>query len=218
MKLTNLFLTEKMDLKLGDFGLSTRIGCANDHRFTVCGTPDYVAPEVLKKSGYSYEADIWSVGVVAYHILIGRLPFENPDQRVVMKKIMERNFSFPEDVEISHNAKHFISSILVLQPEKRPGLDQILMHPFLDSAYVALDTDPNIFMIPSTCKEPLLSNHTGRQQTESPCSVRQVVCRSPIFEKNTRVSRNFSSSPKKYRKNQFYSSPSVSKKDDKHSN
>jgi len=65
VKLTNLFLTEKMDLKLGDFGLSTRITCANDQRFTVCGTPDYVAPEVLKKSGYSYEADIWSLGVVA---------------------------------------------------------------------------------------------------------------------------------------------------------
>jgi len=152
--------------------------------------------------------------------LIGRLPFENPDQRVVMKKIMERNFSFPEDVEISHNAKHFISSILVLQPEKRPGLDQILTHPFLDSAHVALDTDPNIFVTSSTCKEPLLAHNVlgakpvaGRQQTESPCSGRQIY-RSPIFEKNTKVTRNLSSSPKKYRKSQFYSSPST--KDEKH--
>ena len=125
-----------------------------------------------------------------------------------MKKILERNFSFPDDVEISHNAKHFISSILVLQPEKRPGLDQILTHPFLDSAHFALNADPNIFMTSSTCKEPLLSNigkpTAGRQQTESPCSGRQIY-RSPILETKTRVSRNFSSSPKRYRKSQFYS-------------
>ena len=54
-----------MDLKLGDFGLSIRVNSVNDHRYTICGTPDYVAPEVIKKSGYSYEADIWSLGVVA---------------------------------------------------------------------------------------------------------------------------------------------------------
>ena len=87
------------------------------------------------------------ISIDSYHFLTGRLPFENPDKKIIMKKIMERNFSFPEDVFVSPSAKNFISSILALQPEKRPTLDQILVHPFLDSAsYVP---HPEIFITPS---------------------------------------------------------------------
>ena len=54
-----------MELKLGDFGLSIQLKSPNERRYSVCGTIDYVAPEVLTKVGYSYQADIWSFGVVA---------------------------------------------------------------------------------------------------------------------------------------------------------
>jgi len=66
LKLGNLFLTEKMELKLGDFGLATRLESDTEKKRTICGTPNYIAPEILdNKIGHSYEVDVWSIGVIA---------------------------------------------------------------------------------------------------------------------------------------------------------
>jgi len=65
LKLGNLFLGKNFDIKLGDFGLAAKIEYDGERRRTICGTPNYIAPEVLdKKQGHSYEVDIWSLGVV----------------------------------------------------------------------------------------------------------------------------------------------------------
>lgn len=74
LKLGNLFLSDKMEIKLGDFGLATKLEFDNERKKTICGTPNYIAPEILegKESGHSYEVDVWSFGVIAYTLLIGR--------------------------------------------------------------------------------------------------------------------------------------------------
>ena len=66
IKLGNLFLDHQMKLKLGDFGLSTRLDHPGQKKRTICGTPNYIAPEILnsKMEGYSFEVDVWSLGVV----------------------------------------------------------------------------------------------------------------------------------------------------------
>ncbi len=65
LKLGNLFLTDKMQIKIGDFGLATKLDFEGEKKRTVCGTPNYIAPEILEgKSGHSYEVDIWSLGVI----------------------------------------------------------------------------------------------------------------------------------------------------------
>jgi len=65
LKLGNIFLSEKMEVKLGDFGLAAKLCFQGEKRRTVCGTPNYIAPEVLDgKCGHSYEVDIWSLGVI----------------------------------------------------------------------------------------------------------------------------------------------------------
>ena len=80
LKLGNLFLTEKMQVKTGDFGLAAKLEQENERRRTVCGTPNYIAPEVLDgKDGHSYEVDIWSFGVILYTMIIGRPPFETSE-------------------------------------------------------------------------------------------------------------------------------------------
>lgn len=67
MKLGNLFLGEKLDMKLGDFGLATRLEFDGEKKRTICGTPNYIAPEILDgKVGHSYEVDVWSVGVIMF--------------------------------------------------------------------------------------------------------------------------------------------------------
>eukprot|EP01017_Pseudomicrothorax_dubius_P002737 TRINITY_DN10205_c0_g1_i2.p1 TRINITY_DN10205_c0_g1~~TRINITY_DN10205_c0_g1_i2.p1 ORF type:complete len:620 (+),score=120.06 TRINITY_DN10205_c0_g1_i2:131-1990(+) len=133
LKLGNLFLSEKMELKIGDFGLATKLELEGERKRTVCGTPNYIAPEILEnKNGHSYEVDIWSLGVIIYALLIGKPPFETPDVKTTYKKIRMNNFSFPDHVPISDSAKNLITRILVLDPTQRPTLDQILQDPFLN--------------------------------------------------------------------------------------
>lgn len=76
LKLGNLFLTAKMELKIGDFGLSEYITSQHDRLTSVSGTPNYIAPEILDKKGHSYEVDIWAIGVIAYTLLVGAPPFQ----------------------------------------------------------------------------------------------------------------------------------------------
>lgn len=67
LKLGNLFLNKNMELKLGDFGLATKLEFDGEKKRTICGTPNYIAPEVLDgKVGHSYEVDTWSLGVIMY--------------------------------------------------------------------------------------------------------------------------------------------------------
>ena len=67
LKLGNLFLNEKMEIKLGDFGLAAKLEFDGEKKRTICGTPNYIAPEILEgKTGHSYEVDVWSLGVIMY--------------------------------------------------------------------------------------------------------------------------------------------------------
>jgi polo-like kinase 1 len=77
LKLGNIFLNEKMEIKIGDFGLAAKLEFADEKKRTMCGTPNYIAPEIVEGSvGHSYEVDIWSMGVICYAFLFGRPPFE----------------------------------------------------------------------------------------------------------------------------------------------
>ena len=73
LKLGNLFLSESMEVKLGDFGLAAKLSDDSEKRNTVCGTPNYIAPEVLTQNkGHSRPADLWSLGVIIYTLLFGK--------------------------------------------------------------------------------------------------------------------------------------------------
>ena len=131
LKLGNLFISEKMEIKIGDFGLATKLEFDGERKRTVCGTPNYIAPEILEgKTGHSYEVDIWSLGVIMYTLIIGKPPFETNNVKETYKRIKMGNYSFPENAIISEPAKDLIQSILVLDPQKRPKLEDILNHDF----------------------------------------------------------------------------------------
>ena len=77
LKLGNIFLNDNMEVKIGDFGLATEVGHDGERKKTLCGTPNYIAPEVLGKEGHSYEVDVWSLGCILYTLLAGKPPFES---------------------------------------------------------------------------------------------------------------------------------------------
>lgn len=127
LKLGNLFLSDKLEIKIGDFGLATKLEFEGEIKRTICGTPNYIAPEVLDgKSGHSYEVDIWSLGVIIYTLLIGKPPFETKDVKTTYKKIRMNAYTFPEQANASEAAKSLITKILNSEPKKRPNLDEIL--------------------------------------------------------------------------------------------
>lgn len=134
LKLGNLFISDKMEIKLGDFGLATKLEYDGERKRTICGTPNYIAPEILEgKRGHSYEVDVWSLGVIMYTLLIGKPPFETNDVKTTYRRIKMNAYSFPEHVIISTQAKDLITRILNNDPAKRPTLDEILAHEFFNN-------------------------------------------------------------------------------------
>lgn len=133
LKLGNLFLNDKMEIKLGDFGLATKLDFDGEKKRTICGTPNYIAPEVLEgKSGHSYEVDIWSLGVIIYTLIIGKPPFETTDVKATYRRIKQISYTFPEHINISDAARDLIQRILNGDPSRRPNLDEIMNHEFLN--------------------------------------------------------------------------------------
>jgi len=132
LKLANLFLTENMQMKLGDFGLAALLRFDGERKRSLCGTPNYMAPEILEgKTGHSFEVDIWSIGIIIYILLIGKPPFETTSAKETLKRIRMKNYSFPQNGIISEPAKELIQNILVLEPHKRPSLKEILESDFM---------------------------------------------------------------------------------------
>lgn len=124
-----------IQVKIADFGLAKFTG---EMQFTntLCGTPSYVAPEVLVKKGYTSKVDLWSAGVILYVCLCGFPPFSDQLGPPSLKEqIMSAKYAFysPYWDEIDDAALHLISNLLVLDPENRYDVDAAAAHPWLDS-------------------------------------------------------------------------------------
>ncbi|CAM8958648.1 unnamed protein product [Rhodiola kirilowii] len=131
LKPENLLLDENGDLKVSDFGLSALPQqVRNDGLLhTRCGTPAYVAPEVLRKKGYGgAEADVWSCGVVLYVLLAGFLPFQDENMMKMYTRIFKAEYEFPP--WFSTDAKRMISKLLMVDPSKRITIPVITRMPW----------------------------------------------------------------------------------------
>ncbi|PWA67429.1 protein kinase domain-containing protein [Artemisia annua] len=134
LKPENLLLDSEGKLKVSDFGLSALPQEGVELLYTTCGTPNYIAPEVLSKKGYDGAAvDIWSCGVILYVLLAGYLPFEDSNLSSLYKKVNAADFSYP--FWFPHNAKSLIDRILDPNPETRIQINGIREHPWFQVNY-----------------------------------------------------------------------------------
>eukprot|EP00756_Hemistasia_phaeocysticola_P018354 Hpha_TRINITY_DN15587_c1_g6::TRINITY_DN15587_c1_g6_i1::g.108459::m.108459/K06631/PLK1; polo-like kinase 1 len=127
LKLNNIMLTQGWDIKVGDFGLATQLVFDGERKRTVCGTPNYIAPEVLSGSsrGHSYEVDMWSLGVIVYALLVGRPPFETNDLKTTYQRIKQVQYCFPPEAQVAPEARDLVSSLLQADPSRRHTLEQL---------------------------------------------------------------------------------------------
>jgi len=133
LKLENLLLKKKggLEIKLADFGLSKLYSGAALQ--TACGTPFYVAPDVLLGSGYGPPVDMWSVGVLLYVLLSGRLPFAADSDAELFRLIIAGNLVWksPQFDTVSEEAKDLIKKLINVNEEERWTATQALEHPWI---------------------------------------------------------------------------------------
>ncbi|XP_077996554.1 serine/threonine-protein kinase DCLK3-like isoform X2 [Glandiceps talaboti] len=119
-------------LKLADFGLAMEV---KEPIYTVCGTPTYVAPEILAETGYGLEVDMWATGVITYILLCGFPPFRSldRDQEELFEMIQKGEFEYlkPYWDNISESAKDLINHLLVVNKDKRWKADEVLHHEWI---------------------------------------------------------------------------------------
>jgi polo-like kinase 1 len=176
IKLGNLFLNEKMELKIGDFGLATKLEFEGERKRTICGTPNYIAPEIIDgRHGHSYEVDLWSLGVLIYTLSVGKPPFETNDIKLTYKKIKSGAYVIPDASKISIELIDLISQLLVNDVSARLTLDEVLEHPFMTrNAIPKLIPASSLAVPPSggfiNQYQPLGSSLDSRPLSRSSCS------------------------------------------------
>uniref|UniRef100_A0A8C2F5K5 non-specific serine/threonine protein kinase n=1 Tax=Cyprinus carpio TaxID=7962 RepID=A0A8C2F5K5_CYPCA len=137
IKPENLLVYEHQDgsksLKLGDFGLATVV---DGPLYTICGTPTYVAPEIVAETGYGLKVDIWATGVITYILLCGFPPFRGStnDQEALFDQILMGQLDFPLPYwdNVSDSAKALITCMLQVEVDQRYTALQVLDHPWVN--------------------------------------------------------------------------------------
>ena len=127
IKPENVLLGDNMRAKLTDFGWSNYMQ-GDFKRTTVCGTPIYLAPEMINNTGHDEKVDIWCIGVLLFELITGQQPWQGTDVQTVKYNISRLKINWPKHMD--RTAADLISKILRYNPEERISLRNMLMHPF----------------------------------------------------------------------------------------
>ena len=156
LKLGNVFLDHNMDVKIGDFGLAAVLASRDElegvydqsysRRTTVCGTPNYIAPEIIQKDkkGHDHKVDIWALGVMVFTMLTGGPPFAAKSPGEIYEKAKNVDYAWPNYAklrkdgktfnEIPIEAKQLVAGLLIIDADERPDPDEVVGYPFFSMA------------------------------------------------------------------------------------
>lgn len=188
LKLGNLFLGDDMDIKIGDFGLATTVQSEKERKRTLCGTPNYIAPEVLSKKGHSFEVDVWSLGCIMYTLLVGKPPFETSSLKETYSRIKRNEYYIPS--KVGPVAQKLIVKMLRPEPMNRPTMQEIIQDEFFTSGYLPSCLPPSsLSMAPrfQTTSAPAVETKAATLATKDVKSTEVQNgggSRRPLFELN----------------------------------
>jgi serine/threonine protein kinase len=130
IKPENLLLSKDGDIKIADFGWAVHTPLGN-RRTTLCGTLDYLPPEMIEGREHDQMVDVWSLGVLMFEFLTGSPPFMSASYEKTYKKITKVQINWPERLSISAEARDLINKLLVKDASNRISLENVLKHPFI---------------------------------------------------------------------------------------
>mmetsp|Transcript_32443 Transcript_32443/g.31843 ORF Transcript_32443/g.31843 Transcript_32443/m.31843 type:complete len:199 (+) Transcript_32443:438-1034(+) len=136
LKLSNFLLSDDSEnpiIKICDFGLATQKKSQEQNLMfdTICGTPIYMAPEILKGQKYDARADLWSLGTILYELLVGSPPFKGKSLAELVEKVNKGSYLIPTSVKLSEECINLISGLLKSNPDERFTWDCFFNHPFI---------------------------------------------------------------------------------------
>ncbi|CAG2108278.1 unnamed protein product [Medioppia subpectinata] len=145
LKLQNILLDEVKDVLISDFGLSRAFDEPNVEAKTYCGTPSYMAPEILEGKGKkeipydAYKVDVWAMGVVLFMLFNNRYPYtvKNKDYTKVVKRMRNRDYRFVSKYGATPQLKNLMSQLLEPNPVNRPTMEVVSKHKWIAGAYNA---------------------------------------------------------------------------------
>lgn len=127
IKPENILVDGKGQVKIADFGWS--VHAPSSRRDTMCGTLDYLAPEMIQHRPYDHTVDLWCLGILAFEFLVGNPPFETQNATETYKRIVTLSYRIPDFV--SELAQNFIKRLIVKEPMKRMSLLEARHHPWI---------------------------------------------------------------------------------------
>jgi aurora kinase, other len=127
IKPENLLLGKKGEIKIADFGWS--VHAPSSRRKTMCGTLDYLPPEIVQRQEHDEQVDVWSLGILLYEFLVGDPPFEAPSQEATYQRILSVDLKFPYFVQA--DAQDLIKKFLQVNPRRRISLESVRTHPWV---------------------------------------------------------------------------------------
>ncbi|XP_070613805.1 serine/threonine-protein kinase PLK4-like isoform X2 [Erythrolamprus reginae] len=131
LTLSNLLLTNNMNIKIADFGLATQLKMPHEKHYTMCGTPNYISPEIATRSAHGLESDVWSLGCMFFTLLVGKPPFDTDTVKNTLSKVVLADYETP--AFLSREAQDLIHQLLRKNPADRLSLSSVLDHPFMSS-------------------------------------------------------------------------------------
>lgn len=130
IKTQNIFLTKDEIVKIGDFGIAKVLSFTRQKVKTIIGTPYYLSPEIIENKPYSFQTDIWSIGIVLYELLCKKPPFDGNSLQFLALKIVRGNYA-PISSFYSKDMTELVSKLLKTSALSRPSVNEILSFLFL---------------------------------------------------------------------------------------
>ncbi|KAG1696979.1 Protein furry -like [Nymphon striatum] len=157
LTLANILFTENLDIKIADFGLATELKNSEEKHLTMCGTPNFMSPEIATRGEHGFEADVWSLGIMFYTFLTGNPPFDTNAVKSTFTQVVMADYVIPENR--SPEAIKLIDALLKKNPKDRIKLCDVMKHPFMAKAlqelcaskkFMTSDADSGIITMGST--------------------------------------------------------------------